>query len=76
VDPFIGKRKGEIHEVNAFRERGEHPGKFTIGVHCKPVVIPPLEVDDWVWMVEPEAKAVVNVAEVGSEGVFKPRSDF
>ncbi len=76
MNPFISNRKGEIHEVDAFGERSEHPGEFTIGVHRKLVVIPPLEVDGRVWMMEPEAEAVVNVAEVGSEGVFKPRSNF
>jgi hypothetical protein len=50
VDPFISNRKGEIHEINAFGERSEHPGEFTIGVHSKPVVIPPLEVNGRVWM--------------------------
>jgi hypothetical protein len=76
VDPFISNRKGEIHEIDTFRERSEHPGEFTIGVHSKLVVIPPLEVDGRVWMMEPGAEAVVNVAEVGSKGVFKPRSNF
>jgi hypothetical protein len=34
---------------------------------------PLLEVIDWVWVVQPDADAVIDVAEVGNEGVGKKR---
>jgi hypothetical protein len=59
IPACFSDRKGEIHEINTFWKRSEFPGKFTIRIHDSLEGIPVLEVDNWVWMVLPEADAVV-----------------